>query len=89
MGGIVRAGWEAGDALGKIDPGRENTLADCLSRLRGAIDDHDWRLLGDIFRALEAACGPFDVDACSDPLGRITSFCPAFWSAIDSRLAHV
>eukprot|EP00873_Tetraselmis_striata_P039280 jgi/Tetstr1/459544/TSEL_004909.t1 len=68
-------------------PGRKNTLADSLSRLRGAIDDQDWRLLSDIFRALEAACGPFDVDACADPLGR-NSFCPAFWSAIDSCLAH-
>eukprot|EP00873_Tetraselmis_striata_P004519 jgi/Tetstr1/424783/TSEL_001480.t1 len=68
-------------------PGRQNTLADSLSRLRGAIDDQDWRLLSDIFRALEAACGPFDVDACADPLGR-NSFCPAFWSAIDSCLAH-
>eukprot|EP00873_Tetraselmis_striata_P009219 jgi/Tetstr1/429483/TSEL_019390.t1 len=68
-------------------PGRQNTLADSLSRLRGAIDDQDWHLLSDIFRALEAACGPFDVDACADPLGR-NSFCPAFWSEIDSCLAH-
>eukprot|EP00873_Tetraselmis_striata_P039290 jgi/Tetstr1/459554/TSEL_004919.t1 len=68
-------------------PGRQNTLADCLFRLRGAVDDQDWRLLGDIFRALEAACGPFDIDACSDPLGS-NSFFPAFWSAIDSCLTH-
>eukprot|EP00873_Tetraselmis_striata_P023598 jgi/Tetstr1/443862/TSEL_031816.t1 len=68
-------------------PGREGNLTDCLSRLNGAVDDQDRRLLGDVFRALEAACGHFGVDACSDPLGR-NSFCPAFWSAIESCLAH-
>eukprot|EP00873_Tetraselmis_striata_P023464 jgi/Tetstr1/443728/TSEL_003258.t1 len=67
--------------------GREISLADCLTRLRGVIDDKGWRLLVAFFREMEAACGPFDVDACSDPLGRI-SFCRAFWSAIDSCLAH-
>eukprot|EP00873_Tetraselmis_striata_P015376 jgi/Tetstr1/435640/TSEL_024540.t1 len=39
-------------------PRQENTLTDCLSRLRGAINDQHWRLLVDTFRALEAACGP-------------------------------
>eukprot|EP00873_Tetraselmis_striata_P009434 jgi/Tetstr1/429698/TSEL_019593.t1 len=60
-------------------PGRENTLADCFSRLCGAINCQQWRLLVDIFRALEAACGPIDVGACSDhscsdPLGRNSVF---------------
>eukprot|EP00873_Tetraselmis_striata_P040346 jgi/Tetstr1/460610/TSEL_000535.t1 len=60
-------------------PGMENTLANCLSRLCGAIDDQDWRLLVPIFCQLEATCGPFDVDASSDPLS-CHSLCRAFWA---------
>eukprot|EP00873_Tetraselmis_striata_P019883 jgi/Tetstr1/440147/TSEL_028504.t1 len=50
----------------RLDNTSSNTLADSLSRLRGAIRDQGRCLLGDIFRALEAACSPFDVDACSE-----------------------
>eukprot|EP00873_Tetraselmis_striata_P014756 jgi/Tetstr1/435020/TSEL_023991.t1 len=58
------------ELIARHSPARENTLADCLSRLRGAIDDQDWRLLVATFHELEAACGPFDVDASSDSPGR-------------------
>eukprot|EP00873_Tetraselmis_striata_P021366 jgi/Tetstr1/441630/TSEL_029856.t1 len=68
-------------------PGRENTLDDCFSRLRGGIDDDDWRLLVDIFRELEAACGPFDADSCSDPLGRKSSR-PRGGMLLDAELGY-
>ena len=68
-------------------PGLENSRADTISRLRGHRDDQDWRLSPRVFSALSTAWGPFEVDACSDPLG-LNSHCPVFWSAANSCLDH-
>jgi hypothetical protein len=68
-------------------PGVENTLADGISRLKGHVDDQDWRLDPQVHALLHARWGPFHVDACSDPLGR-NAFYPTFWSELDSCLLH-
>ena len=66
-------------------PGVLNVRADGISRLRGALDDQDWQLRPSLFAQLAASWGPFDVDACSDPLGR-NAHCPVFWSELNSCL---
>eukprot|EP00873_Tetraselmis_striata_P009414 jgi/Tetstr1/429678/TSEL_019575.t1 len=68
-------------------PGRENTLAECLSRLRGAIDDQDRRLLIAVLHELEAACGPLRRRRLLRPL-RPQFIQPCFRSTIDNCLAH-
>lgn len=68
-------------------PGVDNQLADALSRLPGTRDDQDWQLLPSVFHRLEHRVGPFQVDACADPLGH-NAYCPSYWSHIDSCRDH-
>lgn len=68
-------------------PGVDNPLADALSRLRTTVDRDDWMLHLRIFLQLAAVAGPFDVDACADPVG-FNSHCEAFWSIIDRCTDH-
>lgn len=67
-------------------PGRDNTPADAISRLKGLRDNQDWQILRQIFERLAALVGPFAVDACADPLGR-NAYCTVYWSTIDKCLA--
>ena len=73
--------------LARYLPGKLNTRADGISRLRGAVDDQDWQLRGVLFAQLDAEWGPFDVDACCDVLGH-NAHCPVFWSELNSCLEH-
>ena len=68
-------------------PGVLNVRADGLSRLRGAIDDQDWQLHPALFAQLHTEWGPFQVDACSDPLGR-NAHLEVYWSELNSCLDH-
>ena len=82
--GLVEQG---SDVLAWHIPGANNTLADGISRLRARRDDQDWQLVIVEFRRLQAAVGPFTLDACSDPLGQ-NSFCERFYSSLDPCTQH-
>ena len=75
------------EAIARHLPGVQNRLADGISRLTGRRDEGDWMMDERLYRRLSSLCGPFDVDACSDPLGH-NAFCCRFWSALDSCLEH-
>ena len=75
------------EALARHLPGVDNQLADGISRLVGHRDVSDWMLNPQFHIALSNLCGPFEVDACADPLGH-NAFCARFWSALDSCLDH-
>ena len=75
------------EVLARYIPGELNTLADGISRLRGARDDQDWQFDPIQQHHIAAVWGPFDVDACADATGT-NAFCPRFWSEVDSCLDH-
>ena len=75
------------EVLARYIPGELNTLADGISRLRGARDDQDWQFDPVRQHHIADAWGPFDVDACADATGT-NAFCPRFWSEVDSCLDH-
>lgn len=68
-------------------PGEDNPLADALSRLRTVLDRDDWLLHRRLFLELADCAGPFDVDACADPVGH-NAQCEVFWSKIDRCIDH-
>ena len=59
--------------------GKDNELADQLSRWKREFDDQDWRLSRKEFLALQKQLGHFDLDACADLAG-YNSQCDKFWS---------
>ena len=65
--------------------GKENVLADAISRWERPYDDQDWLLSRDAFKVVNGMTGPFEVDACADVAG-YNSQCPHFWSQADDCL---
>jgi hypothetical protein len=63
-------------------PGKENGLADALSRWHREFDDQDWQLDRKQFERIDKMAGPFEIDACCDLAGHNTH-CEKFWTAVD------
>ena len=75
------------DVAARHIPGVDNTLADALSRWKPVTDRGDWQINAAAFREIVKTVGEPTVDAAADPVGT-NSFCPRFWSELDSALKH-
>ena len=62
--------------------GKDNELADALSRWERPFDDQDWQFDKSQFADLDRNLGPFDVDACCDLAG-YNAHCKVFWTELD------